>query len=137
MSSLSQEAIILALQKSVVETMLSNPKYQKTGVPQRLVKSILSILTSDRPKSYLIWGTSIKEKQFLYGVYNTIFNNTPELNPFLASTSLSEKREYGLKAARELEKNIHASTTTIDLSQYLEELLSALANMQEAPPSHW
>lgn len=134
---LSQEAIILALQKSVVEIMLSSDKYQKIGVPQRLVKSILSILTTNSPKSYLIWGTSIKEKQFLYALYSHIYNDTPELNSFLASTSLGEKKEYALKAAKELEQNINSSTTTRDLTEYLEQLITALGNTQDAPPSHW
>src|SRR5262245_30671641 len=101
MPPLSQDAVtILLLQKSVLETMLSHAKFQKAVTPHTLIQSIISIITSDRPKTYLLWGTSLKAKEFLYKLYQNVFHNTPELNQFLATTLLEEKKKYGLKAAR-------------------------------------
>lgn len=138
MPPLSQDEItILMLQKSVLNTMLSNAKFQKIGTPKALIKSILSIITSDRPKTYLLWGTSIKEKQFLYALYKNVFQDTPELNQFLASTSLSEKRQYGLKAAKELDTKITSSTSTSELTQILEKIVASTGSHQAGPPTHW
>lgn len=137
MQSLPDEAIILILQKSVLETILSDVKFQKVGTPAALIKSILSIITTDNPKTYFFWRTSFKEKQFLYMLYQTVFHNTPELNQFLASTSLDDKREYGLKTAKELESNIELNSSSNELTVYLGKIELSLAKYQNAPSGHW
>lgn len=140
MPPLSQDAVtILFLQKSVLETLLSHARYQKAGTPQKMIKSIISIITTDHPKSYLIWETSIKEKQFLYALYQTVFHDTPELNQFLSTTGLEEKKRYGLKAAKELESYILSSASTPELSQALEKILQTLASNPGSggPSTQW
>ena len=139
MPSLSQDAYVnVLLQKSVLETMLSNEKFQKVGTPHTLLKSIISIITSNSPKTHLVWNTSIKEKQFLYALYQTVFQNTPELNQFISSTLLQEKKRYGLKAARELESQVSSNASTAELNQCLAKIITSLGSSQAGGPStHW
>lgn len=138
MASISDDELtILLLQRSVINTMLSDAKFQKAGTPQALIKSILGIITSDRPKTYLLWGTSIKEKLFLYALYKNVFQDTPELNNFLASTSLSEKKQYGLKAAKELERTITSNSSTAELNQCLQKIVASIGSNPGGPPTHW
>lgn len=137
MPSFSQELVTLALQKSVLQTLLSDAKFQTKGTPHALIEKILGILTTDSPKTYFFWRTSFKAKQFLYMLYQTVFYGTPELNQFLSSTSLDEQKKQGLKAATELELNIPSSASTAEINEYLEKITMELGNHQSAPPSHW
>lgn len=136
----SQNALtILMLQKCVLETMLSDEKFQKTGTPHALIENILSIIITDSPKTYFLWRTSFKAKQFLYMVYQTVFQNTPELNQFIANTSLDEKRKYGLKAGKELELNIPSSASTPEINQYLAKIVALIGTNPAGggPSAQW
>lgn len=123
--------IILTLQKYILETLVFNSKFQ-TANKSLLIASLISILNASSPAIHYMFASRLV-KRFLAALYKIMPQCETDIKKYHPTMSFEDEKNYALKAAQVLQRNLPTPASTQDLQQQLETIKAKLE--EEAPVS--